>query len=149
MQADFAHPAVFNGMLHMATARLPVHVANWTQYVASAKRVCGENERVVNDEIRALAVQRREQMMINGEYATDPWMFVEDWTSSGGNAKKKQQSPRWFDTLCGRQEKGEDEMKSSRSQTVPRLLRLCWNGYPLVHHVKHGWCFWYIDRELV
>jgi DNA polymerase gamma 1 len=147
------HPVSFGALRHLSSVILPVN-ETWNQYLDSAeatylKRLEDVSERLVQLSDAALEVKDNPEVYLN-----DPWLSQLDWRGQEikmKKAKKKGEEPTPF----ARQKKPgmpqwyKDLFVSNaspinltvRTRIAPILLKLCWDGYPLVWSDKHGWTF--------
>lgn len=147
------HPVSFAALRHMSSVILPVDYT-WDKYLKDAEstykqRLDDVSSRLVQLSEKALEIKENPAM-----YSSDPWLSQLDW---GGQevkmvkAKKKGDPPR----AAARQKKPgmpqwyKDLFVSNaspmnltvRTRIAPLLLKLQWDGYPLVWSDKHGWTF--------
>ncbi|KYK61755.1 DNA polymerase family A [Drechmeria coniospora] len=147
------HPVSFAALRHLASVILPVN-ESWDAYVANAEATYhtlsdAVQERLVGLADKALAIKDEPD-----RWQTDPWLKQLDWSGQeirmvkgkGKNApprpaarQKKPGMPRWYKDLFA---KIDAPMAISvRTRIAPLLLRMAWDGNPLVWSDKYGWVF--------
>ncbi|KAF2867805.1 DNA polymeras-like protein gamma [Massariosphaeria phaeospora] len=132
---------------------LPVN-ETWDAYINNAestyrKLEVAVRERLVNLTERALEVKEQPE-----EIKNDPWLGQLDWTGQEikmvkGKKKndpprpaarqKKPGMPKWYKDLFMNND--APMSLTVRTRIAPILLRLCWDGYPLVWSDKYGWTY--------
>ena len=147
------HPVSFAALRHLSSEILPVN-KSWEEYVTSAeatyrKLVDGVTERLVSLAEKALEMKDEE-----GVYSSDPWLRQLDWSGQTikmvkGKKKhdpprpaarqKKPGMPRWYKELFANND--ASIALTVRTRIAPILLRMSWDGNPLVWSDKHGWTF--------
>ena len=105
-------------------------------------------DRLVKLANRALKLKTKPQ-----EYESDPWLSQLDWSGQaikmvgGKNGTKPRPAanqklpgmPKWFKDLHAT---ASSPMNLTvRTRVAPLLLRLSWDGYPLVWSDIHGWTY--------
>jgi DNA polymerase gamma 1 len=146
------HPVSFAALRHIAAEILPVN-KTWETYIANAEATYrklsdGVIDRLVKLASRALKLKKKPE-----EFETDPWLSQLDWTGQeikmvGGKNGTKQRPaakqklpgmPKWFKDL---HPTADTPMNLTvRTRVAPLLLRLSWEGYPLVWSDVHGWTY--------
>ncbi|KAI8968551.1 DNA polymerase family A-domain-containing protein [Mycotypha africana] len=131
------HPVSFTGMLHMGSSFLTV-TEKWDDYLQKSSGKHRELEEVLDSKLIDLAEKARALVDEPEKWQADPWLSQLDWLVNPRQRKLKG-SPKWYkDAYCTK----EGRLKISlRSRIAPLLLRLKWQGYPLHHITKYGWCF--------
>ncbi|PSK43084.1 DNA polymerase gamma, mitochondrial [Elsinoe australis] len=147
------HPVSFAALRHLAAEILPVD-KSWEAYIANAEATYHELSDGVEERLRDLAEKAVEIREQPHKYSSDPWMQQLDW--SGQEIKyvkpkkkgdpprmaarqKKPGMPKWYKDLFA---KNDSPMGLTvRTRIAPILLRLSWDGFPLVWSDKHGWTF--------
>jgi DNA polymerase gamma 1 len=147
------HPVSFGALRHLSSVILPVN-ETWNQYLDSAnatylKRLEDVSERLVQLSDAALEVKDNPEVYLN-----DPWLSQLDWGGQEIKMKKvkkkgekptpfarqkKPGMPQWYKDLFV--SNASPINLTVRTRIAPILLKLCWDGYPLVWSGKHGWTF--------
>ncbi|KAF2838443.1 DNA polymerase gamma [Patellaria atrata CBS 101060] len=147
------HPVSFAALRHLAAEILPTN-SSWDAYIANAEatyhKLSGDVEqRLINLAEKALEI--KDQPM---KYKSDPWLNQLDWSGQEikmvkGKKKndpprpaarqKKPGMPKWYKDLFPTSS-GPINL-TVRTRIAPILLRLSWDGFPLVWSDKHGWTF--------
>ncbi|KAF9539532.1 DNA-directed DNA polymerase gamma mip1 [Mortierella hygrophila] len=157
------HPVSFSGMLQMGSSFLTVN-EGWTAYVARCNKMYKEMAENVESKLMLLAQNALDNFAKDPEYyRNDPWISQLDWSMPAkrvragqlrvdgtGWVKGKEEvvicqtkrmpdKPQWYRGLWSLEEK---RIKlTTRQRVAPLLLKLQWQGYPLVHSKLHGWTF--------
>ncbi|KIW03451.1 uncharacterized protein PV09_05221 [Verruconis gallopava] len=146
------HPVSFAALRHIASEILPVN-KTWEAYISNAEATYhklsdGVTARLVELANRALEIKDKPE-----EYERDPWMAQLDWSGQeirmvgGKNGKKPRPAakqklpgmPKWFKDL---HPTATSPMNLTvRTRIAPLLLRMSWDGYPLVWSDIHGWTY--------
>lgn len=147
------HPVSFAALRHLSSAILPVD-RTWESYIANAEATYHRlsdavQERLIALTDKALAIKAEKDVWSN-----DPWLRQLDWSGQEikmvkGKRKsdpprpaarqKKPGMPSWYKDLFT---KNDSSMNITvRTRIAPLLLRLAWDGYPLVWSDKYGWTF--------
>ncbi|KAL8965778.1 MAG: hypothetical protein Q9183_003691, partial [Haloplaca sp. 2 TL-2023] len=148
------HPVSFGALRHLSSVILPVD-RSWNSYIENAEatyhRLSNDVEQCLRDLAdRALKVKDNED-----QYSQDEWLRQLDW--SGQNIKmvkgkkkgdpprpaarqKKPGMPQWYKDLFATSS-AENLTLTVRTRIAPLLLRLSWDGFPLVWSDKYGWTF--------
>ncbi|KAK4232051.1 DNA polymerase gamma [Podospora fimiseda] len=148
------HPVSFAALRHLASVILPVN-KKWDAYIANAEATYNNLAKGIKDRLIALAKKAREVKKEPEKYNADPWLKQLDWSIQETRYKKKKKpddtlvecknqklpgEPKWFKDL--HQTSDRDSINISvRVRTAPLLLRLSWDGYPLVWSEIYGWTF--------
>ncbi|KAF2785915.1 hypothetical protein K505DRAFT_380600 [Melanomma pulvis-pyrius CBS 109.77] len=147
------HPVSFAALRFMAAEILPVN-ETWDAYTANAEATFralqdAVRERLVNLAEKALEVKDQPEVYMN-----DPWLSQLDWSGQEVRmvkGKKKADPPRpaarqkkpgmpmWYKDLFA---KNDAPMSLTvRTRVAPILLKLSWDGNPLVWSDKYGWTY--------
>lgn len=146
------HPVSFGALRHIASSTLPVN-RTWENYVNSAEEIYTRLSSSVQETLIKLA---QEAMELKGQpevYTADPWLQQFDWSTlelkmtkvKAGEperpvARQKMPGmPKWYKDLFPNAQ--SDLTLSVRTRIVPLLLKLVWDGYPLVWSNEFGWTF--------
>lgn len=147
------HPVNFGALRHLSSVILPVN-ESWEEYIASAESTY---HRRLDDVQKKLVDLSEEALKVKNEpetYMNDPWLRQLDWSGQEvkmAKGKRKNDPPRpaarqklpgmpqWYKDLFPKSN-GPINL-TVRSRTAPLLLKLAWNGFPLVWSEKFGWTF--------
>ncbi|KAE8442001.1 DNA-directed DNA polymerase gamma mip1 [Mollisiaceae sp. DMI_Dod_QoI] len=147
------HPVSFAALRHLSSVILPVD-RSWESYIANAEATYHKlsdavQERLINLTEKALEIKGDEE-----KWSNDPWLRQLDWSGQEikmVKGKKKNDPPRpavrqkmpgmpqWYKDLFVKKD-GPIGL-SVRTRVAPLLLRLSWEGHPLVWSDKYGWTF--------
>lgn len=147
------HPVSFAALRHLSSVILPVD-KSWESYIANAEATYrklsdGVQERLIGLTEKALEIKGEEE-----KWSNDPWLRQLDWSGQEikmVKGKKKNDPPRpaarqkmpgmpqWYKDLFVKKD-GPISL-SVRTRIAPLLLRLAWDGHPLVWSDKYGWTF--------
>ena len=147
------HPVSFAALRHLSSEILPVN-KSWEEYLRNAEAtyrnlVDGVTKRLVSLADKALDLKEDEN-----KYSSDPWLRQLDWSGQaikmvkGKNKndpprpsarQKKPGMPKWYKELFANND--ATIALTVRTRIAPILLRMCWDGNPLVWSDKHGWTF--------
>ncbi|KAL2821530.1 DNA polymerase family A-domain-containing protein [Aspergillus granulosus] len=147
------HPVSFGALRHLSSVILPVN-HTWKEYLDSAEttyhqRLDDVQRRLVELCDEALAVKDDPE-----KYTNDPWLRQLDWSGQEikmvkGKKKgdpprpaarqKKPGMPKWYKDLFA--SNTADINLTVRTRISPILLKLSWDGHPLIWSDKHGWTF--------
>lgn len=147
------HPVSFAALRHLSTVILPVN-DSWDAYVANAEATYHKLSDAVQDRLLLLTENALEIKDDPEQWRNDPWLKQLDWSGQEikmTKARRKGDEPRpaknqkmpgmpkWYKDLFPR--KNGPINISVRLRVAPLLLRLAWEGHPLVWSDKHGWTF--------
>ncbi|KAL1966841.1 hypothetical protein VTN77DRAFT_3806 [Rasamsonia byssochlamydoides] len=147
------HPVSFGALRHLCSVILPVN-ESWEQYLANAERTYHQR---LDDVRRRLIELCEEAVKVKDDptiYQNDPWLRQLDWSGQEikmvkGKKKgdpprpaarqKKPGMPKWYKDLFS---SNNSEMNLTvRTRIAPILLKLSWDGHPLIWSDKFGWTF--------
>ncbi|KAI8958792.1 DNA polymerase family A-domain-containing protein [Daldinia sp. FL1419] len=147
------HPVSFAALRHLSSVILPVN-RSWEAYINNAEATFHRLSDSVQERLASLAEKAVEVKDDENKWGNDPWLKQLDWSGqeikmTKGNKKgdpprpvarqKKPGMPKWYKDLF---KKIDAEMSLTvRTRIAPLLLRLAWDGYPLVWSDKYGWTF--------
>lgn len=154
------HPVSFAALRHLATEILPVN-KTWEAYIKNAEATyhrlsSGVQERLVDLAEKALTHRTEPEV-----YENDPWLSQLDWSGQEirmlkpkkegdpprpAANQKKPGMPKWYKDLFA--SKDADISLTVRTRIAPLLLRMSWDGHPLVWTNKYGWCFRVLHSEV-
>ncbi|KAI1457223.1 DNA polymerase family A [Annulohypoxylon moriforme] len=147
------HPVSFAALRHLSSVILPVN-RSWDEYVTNAEATYHKLSDDVQERLISLAEKAVESKDDADKWSNDPWLKQLDWSGQEvrmvkGKKKgdpprpaarqKKPGMPKWYKDLFP---KLNSPMNLTvRTRIAPLLLRLTWDGYPLVWSDKYGWIF--------
>ena len=148
-----SHPVSFAALRHLSSVILPVD-KSWEAYIANAEATYQRLTDSVEKRLVHLTESALESKDDQSKYSDDPWLSQLDWSGQEikmVKGKKKDDPPR----LAARQKKpgmpnwykglfatSEAELALTvKTRIAPLLLRLAWDGHPLVWSDKYGWTF--------
>lgn len=152
-QETCPHPVSFAALRHMATEILPVD-KKWESYIANAEATYHKLSSGVTERLVDLAERALEHRSNVEKYENDPWLRQLDWSGQEvrmvkGKKKgdpprpaarqKKPGMPKWYKELFATND--ADIALTVRTRIAPLLLRMAWDGHPLVWSDKFGWTF--------
>lgn len=163
------HPVSFAALRHLASVILPVN-KSWDAYLANAEATYQKLSEAVQERLVALTEKAIEIKDDPEKWQNDPWMKQLDWSGQEirmvkGKKKgdpprpaarqKKPGMPKWYKDLF--QNNDAPINITVRTRIAPLLLRLAWDGHPLVWSDKFGWTFavpradaaTYVGKQLV
>ncbi|KAI9847006.1 MAG: DNA-directed DNA polymerase gamma mip1 [Sclerophora amabilis] len=147
------HPVSFAALRHLSAVILPVN-KSWDAYLANAEATYHK----LSDDVQQRLVKLTERALeIKGDskkYHNDPWLSQLDWSGQEvkmvkGKKKgdpprpaarqKKPGMPKWYKEMFPTN--ASPINLSVRTRVAPLLLRLAWDGHPLIWSEKYGWTF--------
>ena len=147
------HPVSFGALRHLSSVILPVD-RTWETYLENSEKTYIELSRAVEQRLSDLADRALALKDDPSRYVADDWLGQLDWSGQEirmvkgkkkGDppkpaARQKQPGmPRWYKDLFATSE--ADLALTVRTRIAPLLLRLSWDGFPLVWSDKYGWTF--------
>lgn len=146
------HPVSFAALRHLSSVILPIN-ESWQQYLKDAEETYTYRLETVKTRLLELcehAVSVKDQPEI---YENDPWLKQLDWSDQEIKMTKGTKNspprpvahqrlpgkPRWYKSLFPKKD-GPMNL-TVRTRTTPLLLKLAWDGYPLVWSDTYGWTF--------
>ncbi|KAH9866284.1 DNA-directed DNA polymerase gamma mip1 [Plenodomus biglobosus] len=147
------HPVSFAALRFLAAEILPVN-ETWDAYLKNAEATYHKLDDAVKERLVALtdkALEVKEQPEV---YNNDPWLSQLDWSGQEikmvkGKKKgdpprpaarqKKPGMPKWYKDLFSSNTAPLN--LTVRTRIAPILLKLAWDGYPLVWSDVHGWTY--------
>ncbi|KAJ6113073.1 hypothetical protein N7512_008397 [Penicillium capsulatum] len=131
------HPVSFGALRHLSSVILPVN-ESWKEYIKNAEetyhtRLDDVQRKLVELCDEALKVKDKSDVGQNGqrEEKGDP--------PRPAARQKKPGMPKWYKDLFPTAT--ADINLTVRTRIAPILLKLAWDGYPLIWSDKHGWTF--------
>ncbi|PVH93731.1 DNA polymeras-like protein gamma [Periconia macrospinosa] len=147
------HPVSFAALRFLAAEILPVN-ETWDAYLNNAEATYHKLETAVRERLVDLAEKALEVKDKPEVYLNDPWLSQLDWSGQEikmvkGKKKndpprpaarqKKPGMPKWYKDLFA---KNDAPMTLTvRTRISPILLRLSWDGNPLVWSDQYGWTY--------
>ena len=135
------HPVSFLGSMYMAKMFLPVSNSIWKTFIDSAESKLTEYQSEIEMNLNA-SIESALQAYRDGTHSSDPWLKHLDWTIKTSKKGKKgihEGKPQWLVDMW------TPEMQKYRPSTsrraIPYLLKLQWEGNPLIYHKDFGWMF--------
>ncbi|KAL2851508.1 DNA polymerase family A-domain-containing protein [Aspergillus pseudoustus] len=147
------HPVSFGALRHLSSVILPVN-HTWKKYLESAESTYHQR---LDDVQRRLVKLCDEALAVKDDpenYSNDPWLRQLDWSGQEikmvkGKKKsdpprpaarqKKPGMPQWYKDLFS--SNIAEINLTVRTRISPILLKLSWDGHPLIWSDKHGWTF--------
>lgn len=147
------HPVSFAALRHLSAVILPVD-HTWDKYLQDAESTYQQRLEDVSRRLVLLSDKALEVKESPDIYSNDPWLSQLDWSGQvvkmvKGKKKgdpprpavrqKKPGLPQWYKDLFV--SNASPMSLTVRTRIAPLLLKLQWDGYPLVWSDKHGWTF--------
>lgn len=147
------HPVSFAGFKEMSSLFLPIN-RDWDSYLDTAEQCFQDAHDEINGKLveltdKAVALKDKPEIYLN-----DPWLSQLDWTITPIRMKKAKKDgtppepaagqkhpgmPNWYKKLFPR---ANSPMNITvKSRITPLLLRLQWDGHPLIWTTQFGWIF--------
>ena len=147
------HPVSFGALRHLSSVILPVN-RSWETYLDRSEETYIRLSKAVEQRLSDLAERALDVKGDSDQYNNDDWLRQLDWSGQEirmVKGKKKGDPPRpaarqkmpgmpkWYKDLFATN--GADLALTVRTRIAPLLLRLSWDGHPLVWSDKYGWTF--------
>ncbi|CAG7978877.1 unnamed protein product [Penicillium salamii] len=147
------HPVSFGALRHLSSVILPVN-ETWEEYLARAEETYHTRLEGVQRKLHELCDEALKNKDHPDIHMNDPWLCQLDWSGQEikmvkGKKKndpprpaarqKKPGMPKWYKDLFPTG--ASDINLTVRTRIAPILLKLSWDGFPLVWSDKHGWTF--------
>ncbi|OOQ89442.1 DNA polymerase gamma, mitochondrial [Penicillium brasilianum] len=147
------HPVSFGALRHLSSVILPVN-QTWQEYLTQAEETYHKRLDEVQRKLLELCDGALKMKAQPDLYTTDPWLQQLDWSGQEikmvkGKKKgdpprpaarqKKPGMPKWYKDLFP--SSNADINLTVRTRIAPILLKLSWDGYPLIWSDKYGWTF--------
>ncbi|CAG8257532.1 unnamed protein product [Penicillium salamii] len=147
------HPVSFGALRHLSSVILPVN-ETWGEYLARAEETYHTRLEGVQRKLHELCDEALKNKDHPDIHMNDPWLCQLDWSGQEikmvkGKKKndpprpaarqKKPGMPKWYKDLFPTS--ASDINLTVRTRIAPILLKLSWDGFPLVWSDKHGWTF--------
>ena len=148
------HPVSFSALRHLSSVILPID-KSWESYIENAEATYHKLSNDVEHRLEDLANKALDIKDEPTKFKEDGWLRQLDWSGQTikmvkGKKKgdpprpaarqKKPGMPQWYKDLFATS-KDEKVTLTVRTRIAPLLLRLSWDGYPLVWSDKYGWTF--------
>lgn len=163
------HPVSFGALRHLSSVILPVD-KSWESYIENAEATYTRLSRAVEERLSDLANKALALKNDPQGYKEDAWLSQLDWSGQAvkmvkGKKKgdpprpaarqKKPGMPQWYKDLFATST--AELSLTVRTRIAPLLLRLSWDGYPVVWSDKYGWtfkvplesAFMYVEKSVV
>lgn len=142
------HPVSFGALRHLSASVLPVN-RTWETYIDSAEKTYQSLSGRVQKALVKLAQEAMELKDQPDVYNADPWLRQLDWSIQEFRITKPKASPslrqkmfgmpKWYKVLFPTAQ--SDLTITVRSRVASLLLKLMWDGCPLVWSSVFGWTF--------
>ncbi|KAI4151174.1 MAG: hypothetical protein LQ340_003659 [Diploschistes diacapsis] len=147
------HPVSFGALRHLSSVILPIN-NTWEEYINNAESTYQKLTKDVEQRLASLCQSALELKSNVEKCSNDPWLRQLDWSGQEikmVKGKKKGDPPRpaarqklpgmpkWYKGLF--LTANSDLNLTVRTRIAPILLRLAWDGNPLVWSDKYGWVF--------
>ncbi|RMZ89723.1 hypothetical protein DV736_g3053, partial [Chaetothyriales sp. CBS 134916] len=147
------HPVSFAALRHLSSVILPVD-DSWQRYLQRADATYHQRLDQVQQRLLQLAEQALGAKQQPGVYTNDAWLAQLDWAGQEIKYKKQKKkdeplvavarqkkpgAPNWYRDLFA--SNAAPISLTVRSRIAPLLLKLSWDGHPLVWSDMHGWTF--------
>ena len=153
------HPVSFAAMLRLSSVFLPVD-KSWEKYIETAESTYLKLSADVQTRLITLAEKALELKADSDKWSQDPWLSQLDWSGQEvrmlkpkkrddiprpAKNQKKPGMPMWYKDLFPTND--SPMSLTVRSRIAPLLLRLAWEGNPLVWSDKYGWVFRVVNLD--
>ncbi|KAF2818618.1 hypothetical protein CC86DRAFT_460948 [Ophiobolus disseminans] len=147
------HPVSFAALRFLAAEILPVN-ETWDAYIHNAEATYRQLQDSIRERLVALTEKALEVKDQPDVYDEDPWLSQLDWSGQEVRmvkGKKKGDPPRpaasqkmpgmpkWYKDLFATRDSPMN--LTMRTRLAPIMLKLSWDGYPLVWSDIHGWTY--------
>jgi DNA polymerase gamma 1 len=147
------HPVSFAALRFLSAEILPVN-ETWDAYIKNAEATFHQLDDAVRERLVTLAERALEVKDDPDRYNNDPWLSQLDWSGQEirmVKGKKKGDPPRpaarqkqpgmpkWYKDLF--MKKDAPMALTIRTRIAPILLKLSWDGHPLVWSDTFGWTY--------
>lgn len=144
------------GHFAQTSSILPV-VSDWSDWVKNCETVWEESI-ARQDELLSEIAQELLEDWKNGDIdpESDPWLSQLDWTAN--YALKKDGKPKscWYGIPMWYRKNARNDKElgrivlepiTTKSRLSHILLRLKWNGQPMVYSKEEGWTYWHEEKS--
>ncbi|KAF4975168.1 hypothetical protein FZEAL_8008 [Fusarium zealandicum] len=147
------HPVSFAALRHLSSVILPVN-KSWDAYIANAEATYQKLSEAVEQRLVGLTDKALEIKEDPEKWQNDPWLQQLDWSGQEvkmvkgkrkndpprpATRQKKPGMPNWYKDLFAKND--APIAITVRTRIAPLLLRLAWDGHPLVWSDNYGWTF--------
>ena len=147
------HPVSFAALRHLSSEVLPID-ETWEKYINDAESTYEHALQEVSARLQNLTEKALDIKDDATKFVNDPWLSQLDWSGQEvkmTKPKKKGEEPRpvkrqkmpgkpkWYKDLFTKNQ--GDINLTVRTRVAPLLLRMAWDGHPLVWSDVHGWTF--------
>ena len=146
------HPVSFAALRHLSSEILPVN-ETWEKYIKEAEDTYHKALEGVSARLQDLTERALEIKGDPSKFNNDPWLRQLDWSGQEVRMTKPKKNeeprpvkrqkmpgkPKWYRDLFPSKD-GPINL-TVRTRIAPLLLRMVWDGYPLVWSDVHGWTF--------
>ncbi|KAI9760888.1 MAG: DNA-directed DNA polymerase gamma mip1 [Chaenotheca gracillima] len=147
------HPVSFAALRHLSSVILPVN-ESWGSYIANAEATYHRLVDAIQERLIKLTEKALDMKDDPSKYENDPWLNQLDWSGQEvrmvkGKKKgdpprpaarqKKPGMPKWYKEMFATNQ--APISLTVRTRIAPVLLRLAWDGHPLIWSDRHGWTF--------
>jgi DNA polymerase gamma 1 len=147
------HPVSFGALRHLSSVVLPVN-ETWQQYLDDADATYQQRLKDVEERLCQLCDEALSFKDNPDVYNNDPWLAQLDWSGQEIKYKKQKKKgdplvpvarqkkpgmPNWYRDLFSTST--APLSLTVRTRIAPLLLKLSWDGYPLIWSDKNGWTF--------
>ena len=154
------HPVSFGALRHLSSVILPID-ESWHSYIQESEDTYLRLSQAVEERLSNLAAKALDVKDDAQQYEKDNWLSQLDWSGQQvrmvkGKKKndpprpaarqKKPGMPQWYKDLFATNE--SHIALTVRTRIAPLLLRLSWDGFPLVWSDKYGWTYKVPNAEM-
>lgn len=150
------HPVSFTALKNISSAILPTD-SEWKDYLNRCENMYQKMKKSIDEGLQSLVTEavKLKDEADKEPWLNDPWLSQMDWTikpikmvkipakQGGGERLPKNVKfpgyPEWYKALF-KSSAGPMHI-TTKTRITPLLLRLKWEGYPVVWSDKEGWMF--------
>jgi DNA polymerase gamma 1 len=144
------HPVSFGALRHLSSVTLPVN-KSWEEYIQKAEATYQNLLDGVLQRLKDLAEHAVKFKDQPDTYTNDLWLQQLDWSGQETRMTKETKTkpsrpaarqkmpgkPRWYKDLFPKV--GGPINLTVRTRIAPMLLKMAWDGNPIIWSSKHGW----------
>jgi len=144
------------GHFAQTSSVLPV-VPNWSEWVEDCEKVWSESNDRQNELLSELANQLLEDWKNEEvDIESDPWLSQLDWEANYALKKNGKPKSPWYGipmwyrkNAKNNRELGQIVLEpiTTKSRLSHILLRLKWEGQPLIYTKEEGWTYWDVEKS--